>query len=98
LASCVPAIKPDAPTVGKEVKRMNFHTDSGCIHAKRNMSNLNIITIAPTHLSQDIQFKGKVDGNEEFLPARLLRKAINPVTALLFNLPEDCRTNKQTTA
>jgi hypothetical protein len=62
------------------------------------MSNLNIITIAPTHLSQDIQFKGKVDGKEEFLPAKLLRKAINPVTALLFNLPEDYRTNKQTTA
>jgi hypothetical protein len=62
------------------------------------MSKPNIITIAPTHLSQDIQFKGKVDGNEEFLPASLLRKAINPLTALLFNLPKDCHTNKQTTA
>jgi hypothetical protein len=30
LASSIPAVKSDTPTVGKEVKRMHFHTNSGC--------------------------------------------------------------------
>jgi hypothetical protein len=30
LASSIPAVKADTPTVGKEVKRMHFHTNSGC--------------------------------------------------------------------
>jgi hypothetical protein len=58
------------------------------------MSKLNIITIAPTHLSQDIQFKGKMDGNEEILPARLLRKAINPVCYYSICLKIAIQTNR----
>jgi len=34
LTSCIPAIESNFSTVSEEIQRMNFHTNSCCIHQK----------------------------------------------------------------
>lgn len=43
LTSCIPAIKPDLPTIGEEVQWMNFNTNGSCNINRKTLFGSNIL-------------------------------------------------------